>query len=78
MLAELRSTFNHVCGGRQHNGAYVIDLDQYFGFFNVSDKDRDGVFGRNVEAKFRAHDINGDGMLTLDEVKLRCDDTGCP
>lgn len=77
MLAELQSTFNHVCGGHQHNGVGVITLDQYLGFFNVSDEDRGRIFGKNVEAKFRAHDINGDGMLTLDEAKLLCDGDGC-
>ena len=52
-------------------------LEQYFGFFNVTDDQRDSPYAKNVGAKFRAHDINGDGMLTFDEVQLACDEDGC-
>ncbi|EXJ54722.1 hypothetical protein A1O7_10063 [Cladophialophora yegresii CBS 114405] len=77
MLAHLQSTFNHVCRGRKHNGVHVIDLDDYFGYFNVTTKRKDSDYAKDVEAKFRAHDINQDGLLTIEEVQLRCGSDGC-
>ncbi|ETI20174.1 hypothetical protein G647_08208 [Cladophialophora carrionii CBS 160.54] len=77
MLADLQNTFNHVCRGRKHNGVNVIDLDDYFGYFNVTAERRVSDYARDVEAKFRAHDINKDGVLTIEEVQLRCGSDGC-
>jgi hypothetical protein len=77
MLADVQQTFARVGQGRRHNGIAVIDLEDYFGFFNVAEDRKETGFGKSVEAKFHAHDINGEGMLTLDEVKLRCDSSGC-
>lgn len=64
-----------MCGGRQHNGIDVITLDDYFGFFNASDDGSDYAY--SVKAKFHAHDINGDGMVSFEEGQLRCDADGC-
>jgi hypothetical protein len=77
MLAELQNTFSHVCRGRKHNGVNVIDLDDYFGYFNVTAGHKDSDYARDVEAKFRAHDVNQDGLLTIEEVQLRCSSDGC-
>ncbi|OAP55436.1 hypothetical protein AYL99_10409 [Fonsecaea erecta] len=76
-LAELEETFSSVSRGEKRNGTSVITLDQYFGFFNVADNDTQSAFGKYVEAKFRAHDGNGDGLLTVEEAQLLCDSDGC-
>jgi hypothetical protein len=73
---ELEETFDRVCAGRKHKGRRAFDLDQYYGFFNVTDT-TDSLYAKDVEAKFRAHDIDGDGMLTFEEVQLVCDADGC-
>ncbi|EXJ59179.1 hypothetical protein A1O7_06611 [Cladophialophora yegresii CBS 114405] len=76
-FAQLEHTFDRVCAGRIHKGRRAFDLDQYFGFFNVTDAQKGGDYANSVEAKFRAHDIDGDGLLTLDEIQLVCDADGC-
>ncbi len=55
----------------------VIDIDDAFGFFNVATSMKGTPYGVAVEAKFRAHDIDGDGFLTFDESLLECDVNGC-
>ncbi|OQV01615.1 hypothetical protein CLAIMM_06940 [Cladophialophora immunda] len=76
-LAELEETFDFVSKGRKRNGTSIITLDQYFSFFNVADNGTETDFGKRVEAKFRAHDKNGDGLLTVEEAQLLCDSDGC-
>ena len=77
MLADVRDIFTHVCGGRTQNGVNVINLYDYFGYFNVT-ADRKGTdYANGVEIKFHAYDVSGDGLLTLEEVELRCDSDGC-
>ncbi len=66
-----------MCGGRKHNGAEVVTLDDYFGFFNVTGDHQGSDFSKSVAAKFRAHDVNGDGMVDFDEAQLYCDADGC-
>ena len=75
MLADLQRTFDSMGAG--HNGTGVVTLDDYFEYFNVSRSGRDTDYGKSVEAKFRIHDINGDGVMTIDEAQLRCDSDGC-
>ncbi|KAJ9603107.1 hypothetical protein H2200_012402 [Cladophialophora chaetospira] len=77
MLADLKETFTHVCGGRTHNGANVVNLDDYYGYFNVTADQKGTDFAKSVRAKFHTHDINGDGFLTMDEAELLCDSNGC-
>ena len=62
-------------GGRKHNGTDVITLGDYFGYFNVTDDGSD--YANSVKAKFYAHDINGDGVVTFEEGQLHCDADGC-
>ncbi|KAH0848793.1 hypothetical protein AYO21_08234 [Fonsecaea monophora] len=76
-LAELEATFDSVSKGKKSNGTSVITLDQYLGFFNVADDGTETDFGKHVEAKFRAHDRDGDGLLTLEEAQLLCDSDEC-
>ncbi|KIX93482.1 uncharacterized protein Z520_10902 [Fonsecaea multimorphosa CBS 102226] len=76
-LVELEETFDFVSKGEKRNGTSIITLEQYFGFFNVSSNGTQTVFGKFVEAKFRAHDKNGDGLLTVEEAQLLCDSDGC-
>ncbi|ETI21866.1 hypothetical protein G647_05935 [Cladophialophora carrionii CBS 160.54] len=75
-FAELKDTFDRVCAGRRHKGRRAFSLDQYFGFFNVTDTQKGGPYVNSVEGKFRAHDLDGDGMLTFDEIQLVCDADG--
>ncbi|EXJ69624.1 uncharacterized protein A1O5_07660 [Cladophialophora psammophila CBS 110553] len=77
MLSGLQETFDRVSNGKEKNGTSIITLDQYFGFFNVTDNGTETDFGKHVEAKFRAHDRNGDGSLTVEEAQLLCDRDGC-
>ncbi len=74
-LAQLRETFDHVCGGRTYNDSEIITLDEYYAFFNITDNSSD--YAQGVKAKFQAHDVNGDGMVTFDEAQLRCGADGC-
>ncbi len=76
-LAELRETFNHVSRGRKYNDLEAITLDDYFGFFNVTDDRKGSYYGKGIEEKFHAHDINGDGLLSFEEVQLLCGEAGC-
>ncbi|OCT52222.1 hypothetical protein CLCR_09050 [Cladophialophora carrionii] len=76
-FADLEDTFDRVCAGRRHKGRRAFSLDQYFGFFNVTDTQKGGPYANSVEGKFRAHDLDGDGMLTFDEIQLVCDADGC-
>ena len=66
-----------MCGGRKHNDIEVTSLDDYFKFFNVADNKRGTRFGNAVEAKFHAHDIDGDGFVTFEEGMLECNASGC-
>ena len=77
MVAEFQETFDHMRNGRTSNGVGVVNLDDYYTFFNVTADRRDTIFAKSVEAKFHVHDINGDGLMTMDEGMLRCDASGC-
>ena len=72
--AELEVTFNGVSNGitARINGSdvKVITKSQYLGFFNTSEETR---YGQNEVAKFHCHDVNSDGVLTLEEVNTLCD-----
>ena len=72
MLADHQSTFDSM-----HNGTGLVSLDDYFGYFNVSASDRDTDYGKSIEDKFRMHDVDGNGVLTVEESQLRCDSHGC-
>ena len=50
MLADVQQTFTRVGRGRRHDGVAVIDLDDYFGFFNVTEDVKETAFGKSVEA----------------------------
>jgi Ca2+-binding EF-hand superfamily protein len=73
---ELQETFDRVRRGRQHNGTPVIDLDDYLEYFNVTADRKGDSYGVSVQEKFRVHDVNNDGLLTLQEVHLVCDRHG--
>ena len=72
--AELEVTFNGVSNGATAsvNGSNVkvVTKAQYLGFFNTSEETR---YGQSVVVKFQCHDVNGDGVLTLEEVNTLCD-----
>lgn len=73
-LDEVEDTFDRVREGGTFLQAKVITLGQYLSFFNVTDIQ--SQWGQGVVDKFRAHDRNGDGYLTLDEINLFCDGNG--
>ncbi|KAJ9607586.1 hypothetical protein H2200_007664 [Cladophialophora chaetospira] len=76
-LKDLKARFDHVSGGKTHNGVEAVTLDDYFSFFNITNDQQESPLAKNVAAKFQAHDVNGDGVLTFNEVQLVCDETGC-
>lgn len=79
-LAHVQETFDKVSGGMQVGGRRVVAREQYLAFFNVSGSSVDGngdAFAQSVLDKFHAHDQDGDGYLTLQEIQLFCDQSGC-
>ena len=70
---ELEAIFDHVSNGLTARvSGYevkVVTRTQYMDFFNTTGETR---YGQYVVAKFECHDVNGDGVLTLDEVNVLC------
>ena len=50
------------------NGTGEVNLEQYLQYFNVIVKDSER--GRMVIDKFHAHDVDGSGILTKEEIDL--------